>query len=233
MRRADRLFQLIVMLGRGRVATANELAEGLEVSVRTVYRDIQDLMASGVPIDGQAGVGYRLRRGYQLPPLMFTPLELEALSFGMQVARTWGDPELAQAAESVLSKVDFVVPPHRRRVMESKRIQAFGFRVSADVLDRVGSLRGAIERRRRVETDYQDAQGDSTTRTLWPLGLFYWGTVWSLAAWCELRRDFRHFRVDRIRQLTVLPTEFPDQQGFRLEDYMALMRRQNADNDCQ
>ena len=110
MRRADRLFEIVLLLGRGRVMTARDLGERLEVSERTVYRDIQDLCTTGVPIEGEAGVGYRLRRGYQVPPMMFSEEELQALLFGADVAKTWGDPELARAAERILAKVDAVLP---------------------------------------------------------------------------------------------------------------------------
>ena len=122
MRPADRLFQIVLMLGRGRVVTARTLAERLEVSERTVYRDIQDLAASGVPVEGEPGVGYILRRGYQLPPMMFTEEELQALVFGADVARSWGDERMASSAESILAKIDAVLPERLRPALDSHRV---------------------------------------------------------------------------------------------------------------
>ena len=123
MRPADRLFQIVLQLGRGRVLTAQHLAERLEVSERTIYRDIQNLMASGVPIDGEAGVGYRLHRGYQVPPMMFDQDELQALIFGAQVAKRWGDHEMAAAAERILDKVDAVLPENLRGELTAQTLE--------------------------------------------------------------------------------------------------------------
>jgi predicted DNA-binding transcriptional regulator YafY len=221
MRPADRLFQIVLLLGRGRVVTARTLAERLEVSERTIYRDIQDLVASGVPIEGEAGVGYVLRRGYQVPPLMFNEEELQALVFGADVARTWGDPELARAADSILAKVDAVLPQRLRPALDSHRLVVPDTGMSSRSSELLGEVRDAINRRMRLFLDYRDAADQSTERIVWPLTLLYWGKAWTLGSWCELRQAFRSFRVDRIHSLNVLSSSFPDEPGRRLEDYLS------------
>jgi predicted DNA-binding transcriptional regulator YafY len=221
MRPADRLFQIVLMLGRGRVVTARQLAERLEVSVRTIYRDIEDLVASGVPLEGAAGVGYRLRRGYQVPPLMFDDDELQALVFGAGVAKSWGDPAMAEAAERILAKVEAVLPERLRPKLNSHRLMVPDPQLPASTTALLGEVRDAINRRRRLFLDYRDADGESTERIVWPLTLAYWGPTWSLGAYCELRNAFRNFRIDRMAQVRVLGSEFPDEPGRRLEDYIA------------
>ncbi len=221
MRPADRLFQIVLHLGRGRVVTAAHLAEKLEVSERTIYRDIQNLMTSGVPIDGEAGVGYRLHRGYQVPPMMFDQDEIQALIFGAQVTKRWGDHEMAARAERILDKVDAVLPENLRPELASRTLivpEMAGYQ-SESTTQMLGSVRDAINERRRVYLSYSDAQGDATERIVWPLTLVYWGYSWAVGAWCELRQNFRNFRVDRIEDARLLMTQFPDEPGKRLEDY--------------
>ncbi len=221
MRPADRLFQIVLHLGRGRVVTARWLAEQLGVSDRTIYRDIQDLVASGVPIDGEAGVGYRLRRGFQVPPLMFDSAELQALVFGVRVAQAYGDPEMAKAADRVLAKVDAVLPDRLRGELESDRLVVPIRSMPPGASEMLGEAREAINRRLRLFIDYSDADGASTERIVWPLSLLYWGHTWTLGAWCELRQAFRSFRVDRITNHRTLVSRFPDEPGKRLSDYFA------------
>lgn len=225
MRPADRLFQIVLLLSRGRVVTAASLAERLRVSVRTIYRDIQDLVASGVPLEGEAGVGYRLRRGYQVPPLMFDDDELQALVFGADVARSWGDAAMAGAAERILAKVEAVLPEHLRPKLNSHRLVVPDPHLPESLTAMQGEVRDAINRRRRLLLDYRDADAKSTERIVWPLTLAYWGPAWSLGAYCELRNDFRNFRIDRINRVRVLGSEFPDEAGKRLEDYFAAVAR--------
>jgi len=224
MRPADRLFQIVLMLGRGKVLTAKTLAERLEVSERTIYRDIQDLMVSGVPIEGEAGVGYILRRGYQLPPLMFDEDEIEALLFGVGVARSWGDAGLGEAAERILAKIDAVLPERLRPALDSRRLVVPHPHVTDEASAMLGEVRDAINRRVRVFLDYSDVRGSSTERIVWPLTLAYWGRTWTLGAWCELRQAFRSFRIDRISSARPLNSCFPDEPGRRLEDYFACVR---------
>ncbi len=221
MRRADRLFEIVLLLSRGRVVTARELGTHLEVSDRTVYRDIQDLCATGVPIEGEAGVGYRLRRGYQVPPMMFNEDELQALLFGAEVVKTWGDPELARAAERILAKVDAVLPERLRHKLDDGRLVVPQHGYPETVGETLGVVRRAINDRRRMYLDYRAVDGETSERIVWPLVLLYWGRTWTLGAWCELRSAFRTFRLDRIHEYRVLTTPFPDEEGRRLNDYLA------------
>ncbi len=215
------MFQIVLLLGRGRVVTAKTLAQRLEVSERTIYRDIQDLANSGVPIEGEAGVGYCLRRGYQMPPLMFDEQELQALLFGADVAKSWGDVRMADAADRILAKIDAVLPDRLRPQLHSQRLVVPDVRMSESTTQMLGDVRDAINSRMRMFIDYRDAERDTTERIVWPLTLAYWGLSWTLGAWCELRQDFRNFRIDRITSARGLRTTFPDEPGKRLEDYFA------------
>ncbi len=225
MRRADRLFQIVLLLGRGRVLTAHTIAERLEVSDRTIYRDVQDLQLSGVPIEGEAGVGYVLRSGYQVPPMMFDEEELQALVFGADVAKSYGDANMAQAADRILAKIDAVLPQRLRPQLESHRVVVPDFRISEEVTETLGEARSAINNQLRLFLDYRNAEEESSERIIWPLTVAYWGRTWTLGAWCELRQDFRNFRLDRINSLKTLSSTFPDEPGKRLEDYFASNRR--------
>jgi predicted DNA-binding transcriptional regulator YafY len=221
MRRADRLFQIVLLLGRGRVVTARRMSEELEVSERTVYRDIADLMAAGAPIDGEAGVGYRLRPGYQVPPLMFDGDELEALALGASMVRAWADAELARAAGRVLAKIDAVLPDRLRGRWDKETLRAPDFFIPPETVTGMPQLRKAIDQRLMVHMAYDRQDGQRSERVIWPLGLVFWGTKWTLGAWCELRGEFRTFRLDRIQSLELLPSQFPDVTGRRFKDYVA------------
>ena len=222
MRRADRLFQVIQLLRRRNVVTAAWLASELEVSERTVYRDVRDLVMSGVPIEGEAGVGYMLRRGFDLPPLMFTDAEIEAMVLGARIVTSWGDAALAKAAGEALARVESVLPDRLRSRLNETRLFAPGFHVPRAIIDRLPQLRTAMESRRKVRLEYTSADGSETERVVRPIGLFFWGYGWSLAAWCELRTAFRSFRLDRIRALEVLDERFHDEPGRTLDDFMAV-----------
>lgn len=217
MRRADRLFQIVQFIRGRRNTTADLLAERLAVSVRTVYRDIADLQAQGVPIDGAAGVGYRMRAGFDLPPLMFTHEEAQALVASVRIAAPRLDAQLAREAEMALAKIIAVLPPSVRAAAES--LPLFAVTGPGDaVRERVAVLRDAAQQRRKLQVRYLDLQGAASTRTLRPLGCFYWDAVWTLAAWCELRDGFRSFRVDRFESLQVLDERFRDEPGKTLSD---------------
>lgn len=219
MRRADRLFQIIQLLRRRkRATTADELADTLGVSVRTVYRDIADLAGSGVPIRGEAGVGYVLSKGYDLPPLMFDEDELEALVLGARIVKSRGDVALARAAETLLAKVEAVVPERARHRIEGTAFHAFDFRTTPEARETLGELRLAVRERRPLRFSYTDRLDEKSKRGVQPLGLFFWGASWTLAAWCELRQDFRSFRIDRIRDLEVSEDTFEIEPGRSLED---------------
>jgi predicted DNA-binding transcriptional regulator YafY len=221
MRRADRLFQIVQLLRRRRSATtAAHISERLGISERTVYRDIADLNLAGTPIDGEAGVGYRLRPGYDLPPLMFTRDEIQALVLGARVVRQFGDPPLARASDAILSKVATVIPADLAPLLADTPLfvpSSSSARRSADVLT---TVREALSCRRKLRMKYVGPTGDGTERTVRPLGVFFWGRTWTLAAWCELRNDFRNFRLDRAHELVTLEQTFKEEPGKTLRDLL-------------
>ncbi len=211
MRRADRLFQIVQYLRGGRLLTAAQLAERLEVTPRTIYRDIADLIGSGVPIDGEAGVGYLMREGYDLPPLMFTNEEIIALVAGARMIRAWGGAQMALAAEEALTKIRAVLPDAARTRAEAVQIHAFDMPEMTDQLRaRIDQCESAVESHRRLNLIYRDENENQTSRLVRPLGLWFWGKVWTLVGWCELRQDFRMFRLDRIIQITEQSTFRPE-----------------------
>lgn len=205
MRRADRLFQIIQILRRSsRPVTAAALAEELEVSRRTVYRDMADLIGQRVPIDGEAGLGYLLEPGYDMPPLMLTPDEIEAVVLGAQLVARLSDPFLANAARDVVAKIASTVPERLRPFIAEPSVgakPASGPR--EDSLD-VRPLRSAIREGLKVRLRYRSETGDETERIVWPVILGYAEAHCLLVAWCETRQAFRHFRTDRILSATVL-----------------------------
>jgi predicted DNA-binding transcriptional regulator YafY len=216
MRRADRLFRLVELLRSRRHATGAWLADALQVSLRTLYRDIHDLTLSGVPIEGEAGVGYRLRYRLDVPPLLFSEEELEALLIGTRMVQAWGDAELARSAGAALAKIHNVLPESLKREAQLARLFS---PPGTSGYPWLAELREATRRQRMVRVDYAREDGEASQRVLWPLGLFFWGKAWTLIAWCTLREEFRHFRVDRIARCVLLEARFPDQPGRRLNDY--------------
>jgi predicted DNA-binding transcriptional regulator YafY len=221
MRRGDRLFQLLLELGRGRVRTARQLGERLGVSERTVYRDIADLAAQGTPIEGAAGIGYSLRAGYQVPPLMFDREELAALALGAAWVAAYADEDLRQAADRVLSKIDAVLPQRLRHGLKAEGIEVLAFSHHPATRQALTAARRALKERRKLNARYLDQAGQESTRVLWPLGLFYWGKVWTLASWCELRQDYRSFRLDRFVALEPLLESIPSDARIDLKSYLA------------
>jgi predicted DNA-binding transcriptional regulator YafY len=226
MRRADRLFQLVQILRNKRLITAHDLAERLDVSQRTIYRDIQDLSLSGIPIEGEAGVGYHLRYSLDVPPLMFNADELEALVLGVRILKVWGGPELGSSAQSVLDKIQAVIPTELHSHIDDSKLFALKFSDRHDIKTTLDHCRNAISNFNYLLIDYKRADKTASQRKLKPLGLFFWGNVWTLTAWCELRNDFRNFRLDRIQTLHILEQTFNDQNGQTLDDYIAQMRNQ-------
>jgi predicted DNA-binding transcriptional regulator YafY len=223
MRRADRLFQIVQHLRGGRLVTAAKLADWLEVSERTIYRDISDLQGSGVPIEGEAGVGYVMRAGYDLPPLMFTRDEVVALVAGARLIRAWGGAAMARAAEEALIKIETVLPDEARERVARTEIHAFAVGMTPEIRARIDALDLATDRRQRIELKYRDEAGKATVRVVRPLGLWFWGKVWTLIAWCEMRDDFRMFRVDRVAELTDTGTRFKPERGRTLTDFYRAM----------
>ena len=228
MRRADRLFRLVQVLRARRFATARTLAEALEVSERTVYRDVRDLSLSGVPIEGEAGVGYRMRPGYDLAPLMFTLDEAQSLVAAVRMAQPRLDAGLALHAESALSKILAVLPASTRLQAERLAVYAPDVGVSDGLRQALATLRDATQSRHKLRFDYIDQHGASSQRTVRPLGSFFWGQVWTLAAWCESRQDFRNFRADRIANMVVLDERFADEPGRGLADFLRAVRAEDA-----
>jgi len=188
-------------------------------------------VASGVPILGEAGVGYALPRGYDLPPLMFTEEEIEALVLGARAVRSWGDPSLARAADDALAKIENALPERLRHLVPESALFALGFHVPQQVRAGLGELRAAIRDRLKVRMAYAGGSGERSQRTVWPLGLFYWGTRWSLGAWCELRQDFRNFRLDRVSSLELLEDRYPVVAGRTVSDLMRHYRETSRDEE--
>ena len=202
MRRADRLFEIIEMLRtKGGVVRAAELSAELGVSERTIYRDIAGLQGQGVPIEGEAGIGYVLRPGFHMPPLMFTEDELEAIVLGARYAARQGDPALAQAAEQVLAKVKDAVPERLKDRMERIALYAAPAHDPDHGAVDMALVRDCIRTEQKISIDYVDVQDRSTARIVWPVAVAFFSESTLLAAWCELRNDFRHFRTDRIKAL--------------------------------
>jgi predicted DNA-binding transcriptional regulator YafY len=227
MRRADRLFQIVQYLRGGRLVRARQLAEWLEVSERTIYRDIADLQTSGVPIDGAAGVGYILRSGFDLPPLMFSRDEIMSLIAGARLIRAWGGAEMARAAEEALIKIDAVLPDTLRERTSAVEIHAMALEMTPEVRQRIDTLEAAADGRKRLAVAYQDADSRSSVRVVRPLGLWFWGKVWTLVAWCELRGDFRMFRLDRIGDIREEGDSFRPEPGKTLKDFYRRMEDQS------
>ncbi len=224
MRRADRLFQLVQILRNKRLITARDLAERLAVSERTIYRDIQDLSLSGVPVEGEAGVGYHLRYSLDIPPIMFSATEIEALVVGARMVTAWGGKELGQSAQSVLDKVTAVIPDELQHHLEESKLFALRYGPRVDIETTLDECRHAIDQRYLVKINYQRADDELSQRKIKPLGLYFWGSVWTLAGWCELRNDFRSFRLDRIQHIEILDQQFNDQPGQSLEDFVNMMQ---------
>ena len=223
MRRADRLFQIVQLIRGRRLTTARLLVERLGVSARTVYRDVADLQHQGVPIEGEAGVGYRMRAGFDLPPLMFSTDQARALVAAIRIAQPRLDSTLAAGAEAALSKILAVLPPAVRAAADSLAVYAPPVGTDDATRARLETLRLATDARRKLRLHYLDLSGQPSERTVRPLGSFFWGAVWTLAAWCETRQAFRSFRVDRIAAIEVLEERFRDEPGRSLADLLRVV----------
>ncbi|WP_367026750.1 YafY family protein [Methylococcus sp. ANG] len=223
MRRADRLFQIVQILRNKRLVTARALAERLEVSERTIYRDIQDISLSGIPVEGEAGVGYTLRHAIDIPPIMFTAAELEALAVGARMVKSWAGTELGHSAQSVLDKVTAVVPAELKANIERSKLFSLRFGEREDIDVTLDICRKAIDLKRFLYFGYCRADGEQSRRRIRPLGLYFWGNVWSLAGWCELREDFRNFRLDRMQAILMENESFEDGAGQSLQDFIKRM----------
>ena len=226
MNKSERLLRIMTLLRARRTAiTAAAMAERLGVSERTLYRDIQSLILSGVPVEGEAGVGYRLRAGAFLPPLMFDEAEIEALLLGVRMVQGWADEAIGAAADSALHKIRSVLPDRVVQEQEHQRVTLLVPDGQREEKARFGDLiRGAIKSRRTLWIDYRDEQGNPSQRESNPLGLIYWGAAWTLLAWCRLRDDHRLFRLDRIQDLRLSDKTFDVKPHQTLETYIRRYR---------
>ena len=224
MRRADRLFRIVEYLkARRQAVTASTLADELDVSVRTIYRDIADLCQSSVPIVGEAGVGYTLDRDYTVRPLIFDVEELDALALGAQMVGSWGDRDIARSARRAIDKITAVLPETLRSEILQTALFSPPSQARVPIKVDFSALRRAIRTRNRVEFDYEALEGNKSHRVVRPLCLAFFGPVWLFAGWCESRCDFRNFRLDRMTRLKISDERFTDEMGRRLVDY----KRQN------
>ena len=222
MRRADRLIKIVHYLRRMRQAvTARQIADHFEICQRTVYRDIQDLMNSGVPIYGEAGVGYIIDKQYHLPPVMFDFDELEAISLGIKMVQTWTDERFSQVAESALEKIQAVLPESRLNDMRQLTTHSEASHSQMPCEVSFSDVRECIRSRRKIEFHYTDLSEKTSNRTVRPLSLVFFGPVWLVIGWCELREDFRNFRLDRMAELVVPGGTFKDEKDKNLKAYLA------------
>ena len=203
------------------MTTAEEISKRLKISTRTVYRDIQELCASGIVVEGIAGVGYRLPEGMELPPMSLNPEEVRVLALGVRLVESWADPGLTQAAERLRVRLDAAAVRVGASFSSHARGSLERLVVPEAFVGLMRPLRVAMEESRKVRVGYVRADGLASRRTVCPLGLFYWGRSWSLLGWCELRGQFRSFRLDRIQHLQVSEDFFSEVQGRTLQDFLA------------
>lgn len=230
MRKAERLFQILTLLRSKRsVVTAAQLSEILEVSERTIYRDIQALSLSGIPIEAEAGVGYRLKPNFTIPPIMFDEAEIEALLLGVRMVQSWSNQGMAKAASSALSKIHAVLPDklHQASVQQPEwmiipRFNSVEYQTCSELIS------NAIKQTQVIQLDYQDEKGNQTQRQVWPLGMIYWGKTWTLVAWCTKRQDYRLFRLDRILNLANTNQTFSTSETISLQAYINMVRAEHG-----
>jgi predicted DNA-binding transcriptional regulator YafY len=207
-----------------RAVTAQRIAEDFDICQRTVYRDIHDLMNSGVPIYGEAGVGYVIDKKYHLPPVMFDPDELEAIALGIAMVRNWTDEAFAEKANSAYEKIQAALP--ETLLNDLQQLATYSMPSSAKIPWEVSfsEVRECIRQKQKIKFTYSDEKKKTTTRKVRPLSLIYFGPVWLLVAWCEKRKDFRNFRLDRMKELTKTGQYFRDEKGKTLQDYIDSMK---------
>jgi predicted DNA-binding transcriptional regulator YafY len=230
MRRADRLMRLIQILRRHRrPVTGDVMARELEVSLRTIYRDIADLITDGVPIRGEAGVGYILGEGYDLPPMMFTTDELEAVMLGLRWVERRGDVDLARAAQDTVAKIGAMIPERLRPVLyDAALLVPPKYDQVVERVD-VARLRAAIRDGRKVHLAYRDENNAATTRVIWPIAVSYFDAQRLIVAWCELRDDFRSFRTDRMQMIDVLPDKYPERRKVLLKKWLEIVKKERGE----
>ncbi len=229
MRRTERLFQIIQILRSTRSPiTGRDLADELEISLRTLYRDMAELMAQRIPITGEAGMGYVLNDGYDMPPLMLTADELEAAALGAAWVASEADPSLARAARDLVTKLSEAIPKELRPIVlnaSSKPIKT-----DAKISERFDSalLRHAIRERYRLQIIYTDRDDTTTDRFIWPMLIAYLDRNRYLVAWCESRQDYRHFKTDRIQDLKVLGEKYPERRAVLIKGWENVMAKRHG-----
>jgi predicted DNA-binding transcriptional regulator YafY len=223
MSRSERLFSLLQALRRfRRPVSGKALAAELGVSMRTLYRDIATLQAQGADIAGEPGVGYVLRPGFILPPLMFSEDEIEALVLGSRWVASRGDDSLGLAARDVLAKVASVLPADLRENLDAANLFAIPIRSTATSNVDLAAIRKAIRLERKLSIRYQDKQGAATRRLIWPFAVGFFERMHVVVAWCELRKDYRHFRTDRMSDLTVMDVRYGRRRQAMLKAWRAI-----------
>jgi len=221
VRKAERLFQLVTLLkGRRLAITAKTLSEILEVSERTIYRDIQALILSGVPIEGEAGIGYLLPSHFELPPLMFSVDELMALMLGSKMVQAWSDKTLAKSATSAFEKIEAIIPEHLQQNQPMPFLVP-DFHIDQTHSNYSTSIRQAIQTFNILKISYIDAKEDASERLIEPLSLVFWGAKWTIIAFCILRQDYREFRIDRIQSLQTTEQKFETSDTKNITHYLA------------
>lgn len=232
MAKADRLLKIITLLkGRRTVITARQLAEVVETSERTIYRDIQVLLDTGFPIEGEAGVGYRLKPGFEIPPIMFTAEQLLAVQLGLKMVKGWTDKDLAIAAEQARLKIEAVLPERLKQTNFENSLLVPSFFLDSLASDYSLTIRKAIKQNYGLTIDYIRADGEHSTRSIQPLGLVFWGQKWTLISWCLLRENYREFRLDRIQKLNVDEVVIAPNPKMSLDNY--LLRLKEHYGDCE
>ena len=230
MRRTERLFQIIQILRANRSpVTGRSLADELEVSLRTLYRDMAELTAQRIPVTGEAGTGYVLGEGYDMPPLMLTADELEAAALGAAWVVSQADPSLANAARDLVSKLSDAIPQELRPIVLEASSRPIS--TQSKIKERFDGydLRRAIRERSRLQLTYQDQNEGITTRVVWPILIAYLYANRYIVAWCETRQDYRHFRTDRVHELKVLEDKYPARRAVLIKGWDEAMakRRQS------
>lgn len=222
MRRADRLIKIVHYLRRMRYAvTAQKIADDFGICQRTVYRDIQDLMNSGVPIYGEAGVGYIIDKKYHLPPVMFDPDELEAIALGINMVNSWTDERFSEKANNALEKIQAVLPENLLGEMQQLATHSVTSRAKIPWEVSFSEVRECIRGKRKISFSYTDVNEKKSRRTVRPLALVFFGPVWLVVSWCEKRRDFRNFRLDRMKNMKIPGSTFRDEKDKTLQAYLA------------
>ena len=229
MRRSDRLSEIIEIVQDGRLHLARDIAERLEVSVRTIYRDFDTLVASGIPIDGERGVGYMLREPVFLPPMNLSLTELEALHLGMAIVSEAADTELQTAAAALTKKIDKVATANGT-VPKSWGFGVYPFAQAKIGFEHMPRIRTAIRNREKLNIVYQSLDDKTSTRIVWPLQNAYWGRVWTMTCWCEKRDDFRSFRIACVTSCHRTGAHFDDEAGNLLARYLDKVDAEMAQN---